>query len=72
MTTLTPPKTSFAALMRLAGPIFVANIAIVGSGTIDTIMAGQLGKNHLAAIAVSKMCIRDRPDVHHPFRRSDA
>ena len=53
MTTLTPPKTSFAALMRLAGPIFVANIAIVGSGTIDTIMAGQLGKNHLAAIAVS-------------------
>ena len=41
MTTLTPPKTSFAALMRLAGPIFVANIAIVGSGTIDTIMAGQ-------------------------------
>lgn len=49
---LTPPNTSLGALLRLAGPIFVANIAIIGSGTIDTIMAGRLGKEHLAAIAV--------------------
>ena len=52
MTHLTPPKTSFKALARLAGPIFVANIAIIGGGTIDTIMAGHLGKDHLAAIAL--------------------
>ena len=52
MTHLTPPKTSFKALARLAGPIFVATIAIIGGGTIDTIMAGHLGKDHLAAIAL--------------------
>ena len=52
MSHLTPPKTSLKALARLAGPIFVANISIIGSGTIDTIMAGQLGKDHLAAIAL--------------------
>lgn len=49
---LPPPDVSFKALLRLAGPIYVANLAIIGSGTIDTIMAGQLGKDHLAAIAL--------------------
>ena len=49
---LPPPNTSLKALLQLAGPIFVANIAIIGSGTIDTIMAGRLGKDHLAAIAL--------------------
>lgn len=49
MTTLLPPDISLKALLKLAGPIFVANVAIIGSGTIDTIMGGQLGKEHLAA-----------------------
>lgn len=49
---LLPPDISFKALLRLAGPIFVANVAIIGSGTIDTIMGGQLGAEHLAAIAL--------------------
>ena len=52
MTKLLPPDTSLKALAKLAGPIWIANIAIVGSGTIDTIMAGHLGKEHLAAIAL--------------------
>lgn len=52
MPKLLPPDISLKALMRLAGPIFVANVAIIGSGTIDTIMGGQLGKEHLAAIAL--------------------
>ena len=52
MTTLLPPDISLKALLKLAGPIFVANVAIIGSGTIDTIMGGQLGKEHLAAIAL--------------------
>ena len=38
---LTPPDISGRAIAKLAGPIFVANIAIVGGGTIDTIMAGH-------------------------------
>ena len=49
---LPPPEISLKALFRLAGPIFIANIAIIGSGTIDTVMAGQLGKEHLAAVAL--------------------
>lgn len=49
---LPPPDISYRALLRLAGPILVANIAIIGSGTIDTIMGGRLGKEHLAAIAL--------------------
>ena len=52
MTNLTPPDTSFKALLKLAGPIWVANLAIIGSGTIDTVMAGHLGKTHLAAVAL--------------------
>lgn len=49
---LPPPDISFKSLFRLAGPIFIANLAIIGSGTIDTIMAGNLGKEHLAAVAL--------------------
>ncbi len=49
---LPPPDISFKALARLAGPLFVANLAIIGSGTIDTIMAGRLGQEHLAACAL--------------------
>lgn len=49
---LAPPDISLKAIARLAGPIFVANLAIIGSGTIDTIMAGNLGKEHLAAAAL--------------------
>ena len=49
---LPPPDTSFKALFKLGGPIFIANISIIGSGTIDTIMAGRLGTEHLAAIAL--------------------
>ncbi|MDO5532795.1 MATE family efflux transporter [Sutterella sp.] len=51
-THLAPPDISLRAMLRLAGPIFIANIAIIGSGTIDTIMGGQLGREHLAAIAL--------------------
>jgi len=31
---------------------FIANLAVVGNGTIDTIMAGQLSATDLAAVAV--------------------
>lgn len=47
-----PPDVSLGALARLAGPIFVANLAIMGSATIDTIMAGNLGREHLAVVAL--------------------
>lgn len=47
-----PPDISLRALGRLATPIFVANLAVIGSATIDTMMAGRLGSEHLAAVAV--------------------
>lgn len=50
---LTPPDISIAAVVKLASPIFVANLSIMGAGTIDTIMAGRLGAEHLAAVALA-------------------
>ena len=43
------PDVSLGALARLSAPIFVANLAIMGAATIDTLMTGNLGKEHLAA-----------------------
>jgi Na+-driven multidrug efflux pump len=47
-----PPDTSTRAFVKLAWPLFIANLAVVGNGTIDTIMAGQLSATDLAAVAV--------------------
>lgn len=52
MSILNAPDISLKALFKLAGPIFIANISVILSGTIDTIMGGQLGKDHLAAIGL--------------------
>lgn len=46
------PDVSLRALFKLAAPLFVANIAIMGAATIDTIMAGRLGAEHLAVVAL--------------------
>lgn len=48
----TPPDTSLRAFLRLAWPIFVANLAIVGNGTVDTVMAGRLSPIDLAAVTI--------------------
>lgn len=49
---LKPPDTSTRAFIKLASPLFVANLALVGSSTIDTVMAGRLSASDLAAVAV--------------------
>ena len=46
------PDTSSRALLKLAWPLFIANLAVVGNGTIDAIMAGRLSATDLAAVAV--------------------
>ena len=46
------PDIGLKGLSRLAGPIFIANLAVMGSVTVDTIMAGRLGVEHLAAVAL--------------------
>ncbi len=47
-----PPDTSTRAFVKLGWPLFIANLAVVGNGTIDTIMAGRLSATDLAAVAV--------------------
>ena len=49
---LSLPNIGLSGLARLAGPIFIANLAVMGSVTVDTIMAGRLGVEHLAAVAL--------------------
>lgn len=46
------PDTSTRAFVKLAWPLFIANLAVVGNSTIDTVMAGRLSANDLAAVAV--------------------
>lgn len=47
-----PPDIGLGALFKLATPLFVANLAIMGAATIDTIMAGRMGAEHLAVVAL--------------------
>ena len=47
-----PPDTSTRAFVKLGWPLFIANLALVGNGTIDTVMAGGLSATDLAAVAV--------------------
>lgn len=48
----TPPDVSLAALLRLAWPLFIANLAVIGNATIDAVMAGRLSAEDLAGVAV--------------------
>lgn len=45
-------RTEARAILKLALPLIAAQLAGVGMGTVDTIMAGRLGKEALAAVAV--------------------
>ncbi len=47
------PETSLKAILRLAGPLFLANLAVVGNGTIDAVMAGRLSATDMAGVAVA-------------------
>ena len=46
------PRASGSELLQLAWPIFVAQIAVMGLSVIDTVMAGRLSANDLAAVAL--------------------
>jgi len=55
MTTFTPSKNwrqEAGALLRLAGPLVINNLAIAGMQFADAVMAGRLGAEALAAVAV--------------------
>src|SRR5215470_16268962 len=47
------PETSVKAILRLAWPLFLANVAVVGNGTIDAVMAGRLSAADMAGVAVA-------------------
>ena len=55
MTTFTPSKNwlqEVRALLRLAGPLIINNLSIAGMQFADAVMAGRLGAEALAAVAV--------------------
>jgi MATE family, multidrug efflux pump len=45
-------RSEAGATLALAGPLIIHNLALVGMSLTDTIMAGLLGSNTLAAVAV--------------------
>ena len=46
------PTKELRALLGLATPIFIAQLAQMGTGVVDTIMAGRYSPEDLAAIAI--------------------
>ena len=40
------------AILRLAWPVYIAQIAIMANGVIDTVMAGHYGTVDLAAVGI--------------------
>jgi len=46
------PRTDTRALLRLAAPIMVSQLAVMGLAVIDTMMAGRLSAVDLAAVAI--------------------
>lgn len=50
--TLSQIRTESSLLVRLALPIFLAQLALTGLGVVDTLMSGWVGTNDLAAIGL--------------------
>lgn len=46
------PRAAVRDIARLAWPVYVAQIAVMGNGVIDTIMAGRYGTTDLAAVGI--------------------
>jgi len=51
-TAAAPPPDTAGALLALAWPILVAQVAVIGLGVIDTVMAGRLSATDLAGVAL--------------------
>jgi MATE family multidrug resistance protein len=45
-------RSELRQLLHVAGPLIINNLAIAGINFTDAVMAGRLGANHLAAVAV--------------------
>ena len=45
-------RTESGVLLRLAGPLVVNNLAVAGMNTADALMAGHVGVEALASVAV--------------------
>ena len=46
------PRAAVRDIVRLAWPVYVAQIAVMANGVIDTIMAGRYGTTDLAAVGI--------------------
>ena len=45
-------RAEVRANLKLAGPLIAAQLASIGMGTVDTVFAGRLGSQALAAVSV--------------------
>lgn len=52
MTAPAAPRSDTRALLTLAGPIVISQLAVMGLAVIDTVMAGRLSAVDLAAVAI--------------------
>ena len=50
-------RTESTILLRLAGPLIIAQVSQVGMGFTDTVMAGRLSPLDLAAVALGSMLV---------------
>lgn len=50
-------KKEFIALATLALPMLLSQIAQVGTGFVDTVMAGSVSKEDLSAIGLGNSCL---------------
>lgn len=46
------PRAAFRDIFRLAWPVYVAQMAVMANGVIDTVMAGRYGTTDLAAVGI--------------------
>jgi MATE family multidrug resistance protein len=53
MSSSLPADVSNGAILKLAWPLLLANLAVVGNGTIDAVMAGRLSAADMAGVAVA-------------------
>ena len=57
MSTAAPAESIYRNIIRLGWPVFISQLAIMANGMIDTVMAGRLSAQDLAAVGLGAASI---------------
>src|SRR5262245_10963672 len=52
-----PTGTDFAALVRLATPVVLAQVGLMAMNVVDTMIVGRVSATALAGVAIGSVCI---------------